>query len=90
MNFEWDEAKASTNLKKHGISFVLSRSVFDDPNKLDDLDDVIDYGEERWIITGLAELQLLTVVYTLRRGIIRIISARRATRHEEQDYYQQT
>ena len=90
MEFEWDDAKASSNLKKHGISFVQSRQVFDDPRKVDDLDNFLEYGEERWIVTGMSGLRLLTVVYTMRQGFIRIISARKATKHEEQDYYQQT
>ena len=90
MNFEWDDNKARVNLSKHRISFDLSRLVFDDPNKVDDIDDNLDFGEERWIATGLAGNQLLVVVYVLRREKIRIISARRATKYEEQDYYQQT
>ena len=90
MEFGWDDAKASSNLKKHGISFGQSRQVFDDPRKVDDLDNFLEYGEERWIVTGMSGLRLLTVVYTMRQGFIRIISARKATKHEEQDYYQQT
>jgi uncharacterized protein len=89
MEFEWDEEKARANLAKHGVSFRAARKVFNDPDKIDDIDDLIDYGEERWVAIGLSDLKLCTVVYVFRNGNIRIISARGASRHEEQDYYKQ-
>ena len=47
------------------------------------------YGEDRFILTGTAEGAVLTIVYTERNGRIRFISARRATRHEQNDYFTQ-
>ena len=85
--FEWDDRKADTNLRDHKVSFALARLVFDDPNALDEVDDEPD--EERWARIGLAQGLFLYVVYTDRGHRIRIISARRAERHEQDRYYQQ-
>ena len=86
-DFEWDEAKAAENYAKHGVSFEMATLVFKDPFAIERLDDRADYGEDRFILTGLAEGTLLTVVHTERNGRIRIISARQATRHEQDDYF---
>jgi uncharacterized protein len=86
MKFEWDVEKADANLKKHGVSFEMSRLVFDDPYLNDRLDESADYGEERWISTGLAKGKLIVVVYAMRGETCRIISARKATRIEQQNY----
>jgi uncharacterized DUF497 family protein len=84
--FEWDEAKAAANLRKHGISFQTARDVFDDLFVLVEQDLSEEYGEERFIAIGMVEGLLLTVVYAERGERIRIISARRATRHEQRQY----
>lgn len=84
--FEWDAAKAQTNLSKHGVGFEAARLVFDDAFALDRLDDA-GRDEARYILTGMANGILLTVVYTERGERTRIISARRATRHEQREYY---
>ena len=64
--------------------------MFDDPFAVERLDDREDYGEERSIIIGMAAgNSLLFVVYTERKGRIRIISARRATKREQDDYFRQ-
>jgi uncharacterized DUF497 family protein len=81
-SFEWDEAKAAENYVKHGVSFETAIKVFGDPFGIERLDDREDYGEERFILIGTAEEAVITVVYTERNGRFRIISARRATRHE--------
>jgi uncharacterized protein len=86
-DFEWDEAKAAENYAKHGVSFELAAKVFEDPFGIERLDDREDYGEDRFILTGTAEGVVLTVVYTERSGRIRIISARQATKHEQDDYF---
>ena len=83
--FEWDEAKGAENDAKHGVSFEAAAEVFSDPFAVERLDDRQDYGEDRFILIGIAEGTVLTVVYTERDGRIRIISARRATRHEQDD-----
>jgi len=86
-SFEWDEAKAAENYVKHGVSFETAVKVFTDPFAVERLDDREDYGEERFILIGTAEEAVITVVYTERNGRFRIISARRATRHEQDDYF---
>ena len=86
-DFEWDEAKAADNYAKHGVSFELAVKVFRDLFGIERLDDREDYGEDRFILIGTAEGALLTVVYTERNGRIRIISARQATKREEDDYF---
>ncbi len=85
--FEWDEAKATENYAKHGVSFETAVKVFRDPFAIERPDDREDYGEERFILIGTAEEAVVTVVYTERSGRFRIISARRATRHEQDDYF---
>lgn len=87
MKIEYDPKKAESNLKKHGVSFEEAATALYDPMALvqEDLDS---QGENRWIFIGLSsQTNLLTVVYTLREEeIIRIISARKATRKEAQYY----
>ncbi|WP_217897063.1 BrnT family toxin [Granulicella rosea] len=66
MDFEWDEEKAASNLKKHGVSFAIGRYVFRDPLRLEVQDDSVDYGEERWLTVGLIAGDEITVVFTKR------------------------
>ena len=90
MEFEWHDAKAEANLKAHGVDFELAKTVFKDPFAIERLDDREDYGEERFVLVGMAEGQvLLFVAYGEREERIRIISARRATQHEQDDYFSQ-
>jgi uncharacterized DUF497 family protein len=90
LRFEWDEAKASSNLRAHRVSFDVATTVFDDLSAIERIDLRDDYGEERLIIVGTARDGLvLVVVYTEREDRIRIISARRATSGEEQEYLKQ-
>jgi uncharacterized DUF497 family protein len=86
--FEWDDLKAKGNLRKHGISFEDARLVFYDVFSIERPDDNSKYEEDRTIVVGMARDCLLTVVYTERDERTRIISARRATRRERDDYYQ--
>ena len=89
--FEWDEQKADTNFRKHGIRFVDAARVFDDPFAVTD-QDRIESGEQRWQTVGMADGYLLILVaHTLRfedEGIevVRIISARRVDRAERRRY----
>jgi uncharacterized DUF497 family protein len=86
--FEWDDEKARKNLAVHRVSFQTATAVFADINALVEADD--EASEERWQTIGLASSQMLFVVWTERHGdVIRIISARRATRHEEDRYFRQ-
>jgi uncharacterized DUF497 family protein len=90
LEFEWHHAKAEANMRSHGVSFELARTVFKDPFAVERLDDREDYGEERFIIIGMAEGHLLLLVaYTEPAARIRMISARRATQYEQDDYFQQ-
>jgi len=93
MRFEWDEHKDQLNQAKHGVSFETARLVFSDPRHLS-LQDRHEDGEERWRTLGLAGgLVVLLVAHTYReedsgQEVIRIISARKATAHERQQYEQ--
>lgn len=90
LKFEWHKAKADSNWRRHGVSFELATSAFKDPFAIERPDDRQDYGEPRFVILGMAEGQvLLFVAYTERDDRIRIISARRATQIEEDDYFRQ-
>ena len=88
--FEWDEAKAKSNHRKHGISFERAKFVFQDPCALMEQDRV-EGGERRWQTLGLVEgLVILLVAHTIvEEGgdeLVRIISARRANRQEQIRY----
>jgi uncharacterized protein len=72
------------------VSFDLVKTVFSDPFAIEWLDDREEYDEERFVIVGAAEgKDVLFVAYTGREQRIRIISARRATQYEQDDYFQQ-
>jgi uncharacterized DUF497 family protein len=85
--FEWDAVKARGNLAKHGVSFEAAVLVFDDLFAIEWIDSSGEPGEVRYVITAMVQGVLLTVVYTERGDRIRIISARKATRHEQEEYY---
>jgi uncharacterized DUF497 family protein len=81
--FEWNDHKSSANLGKHGIDFEDAIEVFYGPVivRRSDRND-----EERWIAIGSSENKLITVVFTRRVNVIRIISARRARKNEKREY----
>ena len=86
MRFEWDEIKNALNIRKHGIDFSDVADIFNHP-MLTMLDDRDNYGEPRWIALGRIHALIGVVVYTERGGdVIRIISARKATKHEVRRY----
>ena len=85
INITWDPAKNRENQRKHGISFDDARAVFQDPDRIDDFYDR-EYDEERWIVIGLVGSVIIYVIYTIRDGGIRLISARKATSHEQARY----
>lgn len=87
--FEWDDDKAAKNLLKHGISFAQAISAFRDTFAVEYPDDRLDYGEDRFIHIGMTAGHLLTVAFTDRADRIRIISARRSTKYEEELYHSQ-
>lgn len=89
MDFEWDEEKATTNFKKHGVRFAEAASVFLDINALEIFDAESSVNEDRWVRIGRSErLKTLVVVYCEKFSPerIRIISARPATKNEEKQY----
>ena len=87
--FEWDPQKDLTNQKKHGVSFWEASTVFEDANALVISDPEHSVDEERFIILGLSlKANLLIVCHCFRasESIIRIISARKATKNESKQY----
>jgi uncharacterized DUF497 family protein len=94
LRFAWDEAKNRANARKHGVSFATAALVFDDPMHVSVFDGH-DHGEERWKTLGLVgTVVILLVVHThLERDgedVIRIISARKATKRERRHYEEGT
>jgi hypothetical protein len=86
VRFQFDPAKAAGNLKKHGVSFADAEGVFYDPLAIHQPDPDSD-DEERFVAIGMGGAgTILLVVYTFRGEDIRLISARRATRHEVKSY----
>ena len=86
MQYEWDKAKNEINIRKHGIDFKDAKDIFEHP-VLTWLDNREDYGEERWIALGVIRTLTGVVIYTERHGdVVRIISARRATKLERKKY----
>jgi uncharacterized DUF497 family protein len=87
VEFEWDPAKAGTNLKKHGVSFTEASTIFGDPLEVTIPDPAYSEEEARFLSLGLsAESRLLVVAYTEREGRIRIIHARVAAAQERRTY----
>ena len=87
MIFEWDERKARTNLKKHGVRFEEAASVFRDPLSLTVADSEHSESEDRFLDVGMSEQgRLLVVSYTERGSLIRIISCRQAMPLERKAY----
>jgi hypothetical protein len=87
VEFEWDPAKAITNLRKHKVPFLRACEVFNVPGRVERPGASDEPDEERWIVIGCADGQILFVVYTQRSERIRLISARSATRIEERIYW---
>lgn len=91
INFEWDERKNEINKKKHGLSFETAKEVFYDENAVlfDDPDHSI--GEERFLIIGTVKESKICIVshcYRDSDNVIRLISAREATKNEKNIYYE--
>lgn len=89
IRFAWDEVKAAENLRKHGVSFEEASTVFADENARLKHDPDHSQKEDRFILLGFsAKLRMLVVchVYRAEKQIIRLISARKATRNERKQY----
>ena len=81
MRFEWDEEKNKENIRKHELDFADAWEIFDAP-MLTNLDTREDYEEDRWIGIGFLKNFVVVVVYTENEDVIRIISLRKALKHE--------
>ena len=88
LKFVWDSEKAEINKKKHKVSFETAARVFLDENAYDDFDQMHSEFEDRIKIIGRVG-KVLSVVYTEREDRNRIITARRADKDEEEQYYEQ-
>jgi uncharacterized protein len=88
MRLEWDEAKRRINLTRHGIDFAALVNVFDGPT-FTIVDDRYDYGEERLLTSAFFKGRVVVIVHTRRDDTIRLISARKARRYEEIQYFKE-
>ena len=91
LDFEWHPGKAASNLRRHGVAFSQAATVFLDPLARSVPDEEHSVAEDRWVTMGMAEDgRLLVVVHTVRQkdgqALVRIITARVATRRERQTY----
>ena len=92
MKFEWDPLKEQANIEKHKVSFAAAGQVFADPWQLNLFDENHSDNEERWVIIGMTpNSSVLLVVHTYRlmgaESVVRIISARKATKRERETYF---
>jgi uncharacterized protein len=89
VRFEWDERKRQSNLQKHGVDFADLESLFAGET-VTVLDERFDYGEPRFITLGLLNGIVLAVAHTETDEVIPILSARTATRYEEETYFKES
>ena len=85
--FEWDDAKAVTNERNHGISFDVARAAFADPFAVARVDRRHAHTEERYVLLGMIDNRLVYVAYAMRGARIRLISARKAEPQERRRYH---
>ena len=85
--FEWDENKNVLNQINHRVSFEEAILAFSDPNNFERYDQAHSLAEDRWLLYGISGLDILIVSFTEKDGIIRIISARKAEKKEEEEYF---
>ena len=90
MRFEWDEAKRRANLREHGIDFadVEGERVFTEETTTF-LDERFDYGERRFYTLGLLKGRVVAIAHTETDEVVRLISARKASKHEEEVYFEE-
>ena len=91
LEFEWDDFKERINIKKHGLDFSTAAHVFADEFRIEKYDEKHSQDEDRYIVIGEinGQVTIITVVYTPRDdgNVIRLISARCATKEEKEEYY---
>jgi len=88
VRFEWDKAKRRSNLRRHGIDFAEIVEAFTS-EPLTYLDDRFDYGERRFRTFSLFKGRVVVIAYTENEGIVRLISARWASKNEEITYFKE-
>jgi uncharacterized DUF497 family protein len=88
MRFEWDEAKRRSNIERHGIDFGVVEKVLEGPT-FTVLDDRFDYGEMRLQTFGLLRDEVVAITHRETDEVFRVISVRKATKHEEKNYFKQ-
>jgi len=90
LRFEWDDRKEKINIRNHGISFDEVRTVFYDENAIQFFDPDHSEDEDRFILLGMSfKLRILIVCHCFRENetVVRIISARKADKNEEHEYW---
>ena len=93
MKFEWDEQKNETNFRAHGVWFEDACYVFSDLSALNKYDSEHSAGEDRWLLLGSSPIDgnIYVISHTYRKmnevEMVRIISARKSTRNEQETYY---
>jgi uncharacterized protein len=85
--FDWDDDKAESNFRKHGVTFEMARDMFEDPFLLEWSDGDQSQIEDRFGALGMVDQRVLFVAYAIRGEFIRIISARRAVAVERRRYH---
>jgi uncharacterized protein len=88
MEVKWDETKRLTNLRRHGIDFADVWQFFENETYTQ-IDDRFDYGEMRFLSLGLLFGEVIAVSHMEYEGVIRIISARKAEKHEQEAYFKE-
>ena len=87
MRFIWDKVKCKANVAKHGLDFADAEAVFRGATFTFD-DDRFDYGEQRFITLGIFRGVVVVIAHIEQNDTVRIISMRRATKHEQRIYFQ--
>ncbi len=78
MEFEWDITKATANFRKHGVSFEEAVLAFRDENAIELIDEMNSQTEARYQVIAMSPMRLLFISFTVRKGKVRVISARKA------------
>ena len=86
MDFEWDEAKRQRTLRERGLDFADIELLLNRFHLIK-VDDRLEYGEERINILGSLHGRIVAVTYTERNDTVRVISMRKATKYEQQEFY---
>ncbi|MDI6792400.1 MAG: BrnT family toxin [bacterium] len=87
MKFTWDETKRKANLVKHGMDFAGAKTVFAGATFTFE-DDRFAYGEQRFITLGMLKEVVVVIAHTEQDDVVRVISMRKATKHEQNIYFQ--